>query len=81
MEFRSMRELFAELKKDLKCDFCGENHPAVLETHYTSMCIQQENIDRFGERRETVLCANCHKKLHYDDSIDHLNSKDDALVA
>ena len=69
MEFTSMRALFAEIKRTLglKCEFCGEDHPALLETHYANMCKMQHNIERFGSESEITLCSNCHKKLHYSD--------------
>ena len=67
---------YAELKSQLVCQRCGEDHPACIQFHHadarTKECTVAEAIRRgFGRDRVlreiakcTVLCANCHFKLH-----------------
>ena len=65
-------------KKTLKCQECGENHPACLDFHHRN---EKDKIDAISKvihckgwgkeliLEETskcdILCANCHRKLHY----------------
>ena len=56
------------------CAHCGENHEAVLELHHTDPTVKDvhpsDSTSRkiFYEEVEKciVLCANCHRKLHYE---------------
>lgn len=71
------RKLYIEYKKGLKCQECGENHPACLVFHHRN---PKEKVFTIGcsapgySIKKTmseiakcdVFCANCHKKLHYD---------------
>ncbi len=46
----------------IKCFFCGEDNPEVLEVHH----IVPRSLGIPGSEKETiVVCANCHRKLHY----------------
>lgn len=69
-----------DYKATLKCSNCPENHPACLEFHHVCEKGEKEfdignalrigySIKRIFEEIEKciVLCANCHKKLHYDE--------------
>ena len=59
----------------LKCQICGENHPACLDFHHEGK--KDFNVSlawRDGYSKEkilaeikkcVVLCSNCHRKLHY----------------
>ena len=71
-----VREQYDDYKKNLKCEICGENHPATLDFHHKEpnekKIIISESIFRWSWnsiKREidkcSVLCANCHRKLHY----------------
>ena len=66
---------YKKFKRDLKCSECDETHPACLDHHHPNdnkefavaskvgyLCIK-----RLKEEAEkcTVLCANCHRKLHW----------------
>ena len=69
-------EWFIEYKKTLKCSECGENHPAVLDFHHLDPSEKEFNLsDQIWCRKKEdviseinkciVLCANCHRKLHW----------------
>ncbi|MBY0526725.1 MAG: hypothetical protein K2R98_25260 [Gemmataceae bacterium] len=73
---------FAELKATLCCSHCGENHPACLEFHHENPREKEITLNaaiwkqHWGKARIlseaskcVVLCANCHRKHHWDDSI------------
>lgn len=71
-------EWFAEYKKTLKCEICGENHPSVIQFHHKDPSIKKESIslmywkvnkEKVMEEIEkcSVLCANCHFKLHWNE--------------
>ncbi|MEK6860588.1 MAG: hypothetical protein AABY07_01335 [Nanoarchaeota archaeon] len=81
-----IREWFKDLKQNLKCNRCDENHPATLHFHHIdpkkkimslAMMINhawsKEKILLEMEKCE-VLCANCHAKEHYNG--DYSISKD-----
>jgi 5-methylcytosine-specific restriction endonuclease McrA len=66
-----------EYKKTLKCEECGENHPACLDFHHINPKEKKFAIGRIkdflswrGLKEEIakcrVLCANCHRKKHYE---------------
>lgn len=68
---------YKELKSTLKCEVCGENHPACLEFHHKDPSEKDGEIfkavhDGWGKERIIkeidkckVLCSNCHRKEHY----------------
>lgn len=72
-----IREWFIEIKKDLKCQTCGENHPACLEFHHENEddkygCVS--SMVHAGYAKEKILaeikkcsvfCSNCHRKFHF----------------
>lgn len=69
---------FKELKSKLKCSICSEDHPSCLDFHHKDPNEKDGNIREilisYGKKRClqeiekcTVLCANCHRKLHYDE--------------
>ncbi len=60
------------------CNLCGESHVACLDFHHRDPREKRFLISRsyFRYKKETVLlevakcdviCANCHRKLHYDE--------------
>jgi len=79
---KDLRLWFLSVKKTLKCERCPEDHPACLDFHHRdpekkdvslAMAIaagwSKEHVMR-EMKKCRVLCANCHRKLHY-----HLGSQ------
>ena len=72
---RKIKKWFQEYRKNLKCKKCGESHPATLDFHHKGDKIRGINfMSHWGYSVNTikkeigkcqVLCANCHRKLHY----------------
>jgi hypothetical protein len=73
------RMWFDEYKKTLKCEKCGEQHSATIDFHHKNPDEKEKNIAclaaRCSKKREEVfaeirkcivLCANCHRKLHWE---------------
>jgi hypothetical protein len=67
-------EEYKELKKTLKCELCDEKRWWVLEFHHEGKKDFNiaSSIKRFSKERIEleikkckVLCANCHRDLHY----------------
>lgn len=71
------REWYRALKSTLGCSICGESHPACVEFHHTDpskkefsiahgagQAISKERVLREIEKCD-ILCANCHRKLHW----------------
>lgn len=75
----NIRKWFEEYKKTLKCSRCPENHPACLDFHHIDNTTKEHtislmiggtfSIDTIKKEMAKcdVLCANCHRKLHYDE--------------
>ncbi len=75
---KELRDWLREFKSGLKCEECGEDHPACIEYHHLDMTKKDFEISKaitkgFAKERILeeikkcmVLCSNCHKKLHYD---------------
>lgn len=70
------KEFFVEYKRGLNCQECGENHIACLDFHHKNPDEKEFEISqRYGTKsieiimneiaKCDVLCANCHRKLHY----------------
>lgn len=70
------REIFKQFKQTLACEKCGENHIACLDFHHkdpknkkfeVGHLAARLSLKRLKEEIEKciVLCANCHRKVHY----------------
>jgi len=71
------KQWFLDIKKELKCCQCAENHIATLDFHHIDPMTKEESVStmlRQGRGRQRildeiakciVLCSNCHRKLHY----------------
>ena len=76
-------EWFFEYKTTLKCEKCGESHPACLQFHHRNPLEKEGNISDFvnaGYSKEVVLaeiekcailCANCHLKEHWNENMNN----------
>ena len=74
---KKIKSWIEEYKKNLKCSNCSETHPSTLDFHHKNknekeqgICYFVSNgysIDKIRQEIEKceVLCANCHRKLHY----------------
>jgi len=71
---RELRRQWQQFKQSLACMICEEKHPATLDFHH--IIPGEDKIYRlvasgaikkaFKEIEKClVLCANCHRKLHY----------------
>lgn len=81
---KEYKEWFLNVRRSLKCERCEEDHPGVLDFHHrdpeekentvsvlSTQLYPKEKILAEIEKCE-VLCANCHRKLHWDQ---HKNGK------
>jgi hypothetical protein len=70
------REEFKRIKTALKCKICGEPHIACLDFHHIDQSLKEGSIGVIANTYSTkrllkeiekceILCANCHRKLHY----------------
>lgn len=74
-QLKEKKEWFKELKSQLKCERCGENHIACLEFHHKDPKEKEFVIGQFRNKSKEVilkeidkcivLCANCHRKEHW----------------
>jgi len=74
---KEIKEWLVNYRSKLKCSNCGENHPATLDFHHKDRKDKLFGVTylaHFGYSREKImdeiakciiLCANCHRKLHY----------------
>lgn len=49
-----------------KCFFCKESDPAVLDVHRIH---EGHKGGKYIEGNVLVVCANCHRKIHFSDEI------------
>ncbi len=65
-----------EYKKQFSCQECGEDHPSCIDFHHLDLSTKYKNVsslvydcDKKKLLEEVAkcisLCANCHRKLHY----------------
>ena len=79
-EYRKERkQWFIDYKQTLKCEKCGENHPATLDFHHLDPTKKEFAISDqlWAKNKEKVLeeiskcivvCANCHRKIHWNEN-------------
>ena len=72
-------EWYHSYKENLKCEECGENHPALLDFHHKdsskkdldlSAAVNNAwSVKRLLKEIEkcSVLCCKCHRLLHYNE--------------
>lgn len=72
----NMAKWFAEEKKKLKCENCGENRYWLLDFHHNDPKEKDVEVSRLVNRcnrnkiieemaKCAVLCANCHRDFHF----------------
>ena len=69
----NLRVKMRDYKTERGCQHCGINHPAVLELHHTDPSVKDIHPSDSGSfkmflqeaEKCIVLCANCHRKVHY----------------
>ena len=76
---KEYQEWFAEIKSKLNCCKCPETHPATLDFHHIDPAKKDFDIGTWVAKlypkkqilaeieKCIVLCANCHRKMHWDD--------------
>ena len=74
---QTKKQIIDEYKSEHGCGKCGDLRPYVLDFHHKNGKEKEENVSdmvRKGHSLETlqneigkciVLCANCHRELHY----------------
>lgn len=74
---QSTKSWLKDIKSNLKCSRCPENHPACLQFHHIDpstkeFSIGDKEVKDFSKEKILkeiqkclVLCANCHMKEHY----------------
>jgi len=73
---KRVRVEWEEFKQTLSCIKCGESHSAILDFHHINPSDSDKKVHRltangaYKQAREeikkcVVLCANCHRKEHY----------------
>lgn len=73
----AIRKWFGEYKSKLCCSKCSENHPATLDFHHKSGKDKKMGVTLMAYHgyavecildeisKCLVLCANCHRKIHF----------------
>ena len=81
MRYARLKDWFKMLKSNLVCEKCGENHPACLDFHHTKPSEKDANVTTLVSQQSSrvrilaevgkcvVLCANCHRKLHWEEIV------------
>ena len=75
-ESQKIRKWFKKYKMNQSCEICGETHYACLEFHHTNankesavstMVAKGYPINEIVKEinKCQVVCANCHRKIHY----------------
>jgi len=74
---RSIKEWVTEIRSAMKCERCGEGHPGCLDFHHKESSKKAITLSRVHKNgwslarlmieiaKCVVLCANCHRKEHY----------------
>lgn len=80
LQTKKMVDWFLGIKSKLKCEVCGEDRHWVLDFHHTDPKQKDFEVSKMirSVSKETilneiskckVLCANCHRDLHYQEKI------------
>jgi type I site-specific restriction-modification system R (restriction) subunit len=77
---KERRKEWSAFKSTLKCAKCGEDHPATFDFHHVERHPDNKKVSKllqshnYGAARKEikkciVLCANCHRKVHYEEDL------------
>lgn len=76
-KYSERKEKVNEIKKQCKCQKCGETRPYVLDFHHIDPKTKKFSIARMTSNNNhmeeieneiekcVILCANCHREFHY----------------
>ena len=76
---KEYKEWYRDLKSQMKCEECSENHISTLDFHHKDGNSKEDRVSQmvmqlFPKKRILaeidkciVLCANCHRKLHWNE--------------
>jgi hypothetical protein len=70
-------------KGSLKCERCGEDHPATLDFHHINPAEKEYAVSSLVRNKQfakakkevekcEVLCANCHRKHHHEENLNKM---------
>lgn len=77
---QEIKKWFENYKASLFCSKCGEKHPAIIDFHHLNgkekengisfMVANGYSVEKIMKEMSKcgVLCANCHRKEHYNNS-------------
>ncbi len=77
---RKLRNAIDDIKKTLNCNNCKENRWWLLDFHHTDPSTKENTVSKLVRtsnkekvldeiKKCEVLCANCHRDLHYKEKI------------
>jgi len=73
-----LRNWLKGIKSELRCQECGEDHPACIEFHHRNSSQKDINLADVASKgwskekilqeieKCDILCSNCHRKHHFD---------------
>lgn len=73
------KKFLEDIKSKLKCEECGESHPATLDFHHRDPSQKSFSVSALPFRAASnktildevakciTLCSNCHRILHYNE--------------
>ena len=78
-----VRRWLIDYKATQRCEQCGESHPATLDFHHVNpetkvaeVSVMASKVPRYSKamiltemQKCRILCANCHRKEHWDEAI------------
>lgn len=75
---KKIKDWLKDYKKSLRCEVCGENHPACLDFHHINPKEKEFALGRVNKflsikmlqneiAKCRVLCSNCHRKIYWNE--------------
>lgn len=78
---KSIKDWMKEYRSTLKCEKCGQNHPATLDFHHENSDEKEKDVsvmvqESYSKERIleeiskcSVLCSNCHRIHHWNEKL------------